>query len=670
MTNRRFGAPSAGVSIAALCLLAAGSANAQFAITPNANGGDLAAALDALSPAVTITSATYTGASGAAGTYVDGPSGIADGIIITSGLATNALPPSGSGSTSTQNNQPGDPLCDPLTAPFNSQDRARLDMTFDLAAGFDGISFQLLFGSEEFPEYVGSSYNDTVGVYLNGTQVAFDNNGNAITINGPFFSSGSVEVPPANGLEYDGSTPLLITQAQAVGGSTGNTLTVVVCDAGDQALDSGALLANLNGCVGNNCTGTIPCTTIDDDFDGVNACTDCDDTNANVYPGAAEVCDGLDNDCDGFLSGSELDNDGDTYAACEGDCDDTNANVNPSAPEDCNGVDDNCNGIIPADESDADGDGFATCDGDCDDGDANTFPGAVELCDGLDNDCDGLLPTTETDDDGDGQAECEGDCDDADANNFFGNIESCDGQDNDCNGADDVLGFAGSETDNDGDGQVECAGDCDDADAANFLGNAEVCDGQDNDCNGADDVLGYDDSETDNDGDGQVECAGDCDDADANNYTGNTEACDGQDNNCDGGIDEGYPDFDGDTIADCVDPDDDNDGVDDGADECAETIIDDWAAGVPSTGTLGSNRWMYDAANDTNGDGSFTQGASGNGKNNGNGNGNNGAAGWTFEDTAGCSCAQIIDELGLGNGHTKHGCSNSAMEDWNAIVNP
>ncbi len=43
---------------------------------------------------------------------------------------------------------------------------------------------------------------------------------------------------------------------------------------------------------------------------------------------------------------------------------------------------------------------------------------------------------------------------------------------------------------------------------------------------------------------------------------------------------------------------------------------------------------------------------------------------YTIETTAGCSCEQIIAEQGLGNGHSKHGCSNSAMDDWLDFVNP
>jgi len=362
------------------------------------------------------------------------------------------------------------------------------------------------------------------------------------------------------------------SQTDANGNGQGDACEGVVC--GNSLLQGAEECDDGNIAGGDGCSAICTLEVTDTDGDGVDDDADCAPTDASIFPGAVEVCDSVDN---------------------------------------------NCNSLV--DEGfDADGDGFTTCAGDCNDSDDGTFPGATEECDGLDNDCDGAVPTDETDDDGDGQAECDGDCDDADAANFAGNAEVCDGGDNDCNGQDDVLGFDNSETDNDGDGQAECDGDCDDADDANFLGNAE--------------------------------------------------ACDGQDNNCLGDIDEGYPDFDADAIADCVDPDDDNDTVDDLDDECSETLVDDWSAGVPSRGTLGSNRWMYDAELDVDADGSFTQGASGNGNNNGNGNGNNQAAGWTYEDTAGCSCAQIIDELALGNGHTKWGCSNSAMEDWNAIVNP
>jgi len=90
-----------------------------------------------------------------------------------------------------------------------------------------------------------------------------------------------------------------------------------------------------------------------------------------------------------------LDADGDS-AAEDVDCNDNNPNIRPGAAEACDGVDNNCNGVV--DEgcvtcTDADHDGFFAQSGcgstvDCDDTHATTRPGAAEVCDAIDNDCD------------------------------------------------------------------------------------------------------------------------------------------------------------------------------------------------------------------------------------------------------------------------------------------
>jgi len=141
---------------------------------------------------------------------------------------------------------------------------------------------------------------------------------------------------------------------------------------------------------------------------------DCNDARADVHPGAVELCDGWDNDCDGILPEDETDDDGDGFDECGGgDCDDGDPAVSPLAFEICDGLDNDCDGETDEDDAqgvlswcaDADGDGYgnpeaerSSCeqpDGhvadctDCDDGEPAANPAAAEICgDGIDNDCD------------------------------------------------------------------------------------------------------------------------------------------------------------------------------------------------------------------------------------------------------------------------------------------
>jgi hypothetical protein len=339
------------------------------------------------------------------------------------------------------------------------------------------------------------------------------------------------------------------------------------CDDGDAAVSPEA--TEVCDGLDNDCDGTLAADEGDADGDGFRACDDCDDGDARRAPGAPEACDGVDNDCDGV---GETDGDGDGFLGCsaftdagEGllggdDCDDAVATTFPGAAEICDAVDQDCDGAAD-DGLDGDGDGVTPCgadgvfgsaDDDCDDAVATTFPGAAEICDGADQDCDGAPAADEVDGDGDGVRRCL-DCDDDDPTIFPGAPELCDGRANACGAA-----VPADEVDPDGDGFAACAGfvdaglgllgggDCAPADGAIFPGAAEVCDGLDDDCDGA---PGAD--EGDADGDASLACQ-DCDDADPAVFPGAPERCDGRLNDCDGTLDPAEVDGDADGFLACA----------------------------------------------------------------------------------------------------------------------
>ena len=258
---------------------------------------------------------------------------------------------------------------------------------------------------------------------------------------------------------------------------------------------------------------------------------DCDDSKNAAHPGAAEACDGIDNDCDGEVDepGANgcltfvLDGDGDgwgktgdvkclcaalaPYSATQGgDCNDGNGAVNPDAGESCNGIDDNCNGEKDEGENkpgcntyfaDADGDTYGVVDqskclcnvaapytatktGDCNDADGATHPNATELCDGKDNDCSGGV-------DEEGASGCTTWYKDADGDTYgVGNDKKC------------LCGKQGTYS-------TSTAGDCHDGDATVHPGAQEICNGKDDNCVGGTDEEGAQNCQvyyTDNDNDG------------------------------------------------------------------------------------------------------------------------------------------------------------------------
>ncbi|HNH46562.1 MAG TPA: putative metal-binding motif-containing protein, partial [Myxococcota bacterium] len=127
------------------------------------------------------------------------------------------------------------------------------------------------------------------------------------------------------------------------------------------------------------------------------------------------------------------DEDGDGFCESENDCNEGDASINPGATEICDGIDNNCDdtvdeGVMDTFYADADGDGFGDANNpkelceaeegfvnnssDCDDAAKLVFPGATEVCDGIDNNCDGSIDEGVTftfyqDTDGDGHGDAD-----------------------------------------------------------------------------------------------------------------------------------------------------------------------------------------------------------------------------------------------------------------------
>jgi hypothetical protein len=453
---------------------------------------------------------------------------------------------------------------------------------------------------------------------------------------------------------------------------------------------------------------------------------DCDDVNGNINPGAAELFNSLDDNCneavdEGWATYYQ-DGDGDGYTTgltqnatskpdgyvpiaslvntSSIDCDDASAAVSPGAAEVCNLIDDNCSGAVDEGvtttfflDGDQDGyglstgtvaacskpAGYAQIGGDCNNTDGTIFPGAAEIADdGVDQNCDGAdLRTWYQDADRDGYttglkqtatSQPAGhvllaalinttsiDCNDASSAVNPGKTEVCNLIDDNCSGAVDEGVTSTFYLDGDSDGYgllsdtvAACSrpagyslngNDCDDANANVHPGAAELFNSIDDDCDEAVDegwTTYYQDGDGDRYTTGLTRVATskpagyvlitslvnttsiDCNDASSAVNPGKTEVCNLIDDNCSGVADEGVTstfyldgDSDGfgllpDTIAACTKPsgyalfggdcDDANGAINPGATEIPDDGVDQ------NCDSMDLRTWYRDADGDSYGD--------------------------------------------------------------------
>lgn len=255
-----------------------------FDVTPTSDPATLGPAVLGVHP-LPDQEVVPTGNAGSVGTFVDGPFGLARGVLLSTGLAADALPPNdetraghafGTSGAST--------FCDHLQGAGSYFDAAHVRFRWSSTVVVESIRFHVAFATEELgepPLQVG----DVAALFVDGMLI--DTLG--------LESFGPTALVGDTGMQFDG-----VDEAW-VGGDVSAVATVdfVICDGTDALGDSALLIGPLEICSDGACKPVEACALADVDGDQVTSCDDCDDLDAFRSPSQPEICNAVDDDCDG-----------------------------------------------------------------------------------------------------------------------------------------------------------------------------------------------------------------------------------------------------------------------------------------------------------------------------------------------------------------------------------
>jgi PKD repeat protein len=229
-----------------------------------------------LGSCVTASNITYSGSAQAAGTF-DGNGtvlGLNDGVLLTTGEANRAVGPDNANSAGYNNTGGNDADLAVLSPGFEMHDASILE--FDFIPQSDTLKFNYIFGSEEYPEYVSSPYNDVFGFFISGPGIAgpFTGGaenialvpGTALPVAIDNVNNGYSDTEPSTGpcencayyvdnsggpaVQYDGHTTVLTAEI-VVTPCVQYHIKIAVADAGDGIYDSGVFLEGGSFSAGN-----------------------------------------------------------------------------------------------------------------------------------------------------------------------------------------------------------------------------------------------------------------------------------------------------------------------------------------------------------------------------------------------------------------------------------